>query len=153
MEFNFDHPDAFDNDLLVTHLKDAMAGRTVAIPQYDHKTHTRRKETTSLEPHRIVLLEGILILENQALRDLMDIKVFIEADADVRLIRRVRRDIVERARTMESVLQQYERFVRPMHLQFVEPSKRYADIIIPHGVENKVGVDILMTKIRALLEE
>lgn len=152
MEFNFDHPDAFDNDLLVEHLRVALAGKAVEIPTYDHKTHTRQAQTLTLEPHKVILLEGILILENEALRDLMDIKVFIETDADVRLIRRVRRDIVERARTMESVLQQYERFVRPMHLQFVEPSKRYADIIIPHGVENKVGVDVLMTKIKALLE-
>ena len=152
IDFNFDHPDAFDNDLLIRHLQEALSGKPVAIPTYDHKTHTRLKETLQIEPHKVILMEGILILENQRLRDLMDIKVYIDTDADVRLIRRLKRDIKERARTLESVLEQFERFVMPMHTQFVEPSKRYADIIIPHGVENNVGVDILMTKIKALLD-
>lgn len=152
LDFNFDHPDAFDNDLLIEHLKMAVNRQSVEIPTYDHKTHSRWKETLLIEPHKVILLEGILILENQKLRDLMDIKVYIDTDADVRLIRRLKRDIKERARTLDSVLEQYERFVMPMHMQFVEPSKRYADIIIPHGVENKVGVDILMTKIKALLD-
>ncbi|KAB2880200.1 uridine kinase [bacterium] len=152
LNFNFDHPDAFDNDLLIEQLKMAVNRQSVEIPTYDHKTHSRRQETLLIEPHKVILLEGILILENQKLRDLMDIKVYIDTDADVRLIRRLKRDIKERARTLDSVLEQYERFVMPMHLQFVEPSKRYADIIIPHGVENKVGVDILMTKIKALLD-
>lgn len=152
IDFNFDHPEAFDNDLLIRHLQEALRGKPVAIPTYDHKTHTRRKETLLIEPHKVILLEGILILENQGLRDLMDIKVYIDTDADVRLIRRLKRDIKERARTLESVLEQFERFVMPMHTQFVEPSKRYADIILPHGVENNVGVDILMTKIKALLD-
>lgn len=150
--FNFDHPDAFDNDLLIEHLKKALNQQTVEIPTYDHKTHSRRKETQTIKPHKVILLEGILILENPQLRDLMDIKVYIDTDADVRLIRRLRRDIKERARTLESVLEQYERFVMPMHFQFVEPSKRYADIIIPRGAENDIGVDIIMTKIKALLD-
>jgi uridine kinase len=150
---NFDHPDAFDNELLIEHLKKALKGEAIEIPVYDHKTHSRSKETLRLAPHKIIILEGILILENEALRNLMDIKVFIDTDADVRFIRRITRDVKERARTFDSVIEQYEKFVRPMHLQFVEPSKRHADIIIPHGIENKVGVDILMTKIKALLNE
>lgn len=152
IDFNFDHPDAFDNDLLIEDLKKALSGQAVAIPTYDHKSHTRLKETFLIEPHKVILLEGILILEDKRLRDLMDIKVYIDTDADARLIRRLKRDIKERARSLESVLEQFERFVMPMHLQFVEPSKRYADIIIPHGVENKVGVDFLMTKIKAFLD-
>lgn len=152
IDFNFDHPDAFDNDLLVEHLECALQGQAVDIPTYDHKTHTRSKQTQHIEPHKVILLEGILILENKRLRDLMDIKVYIDTEADARLIRRLKRDIKERARTLESVLEQFEKFVMPMHLQFVEPSKRYADVIIPIGVENNVGVDILMTKIKALLE-
>jgi uridine kinase len=152
IDFNFDHPDAFDDELLVEHLQKALSGKAVDIPTYDHKTHTRSKETKRIEPHKVILLEGILILDNQRLRDLMDIKVYIDTEADARLIRRLRRDIKERARTLESVLDQFEKFVMPMHLQFVEPSKRYADIIIPLGVENNVGVDLLMTKIKALLE-
>lgn len=151
--YNFDHPDAFDNDLLIAHLGKALDNQTVDIPCYDHKTSARMTETYRLEPHKVILLEGILILENPRLRDLMDIKVYIDTDDDVRLIRRLKRDIAERARTIESVLDQYQRFVKPMHLQFVEPSKRYADIIIPHGVENRVGVDILMTKIKTLLSD
>lgn len=136
IDFNFDHPDAFDNDLLIEHLKQALKGNAVDIPKYDHKVHTRSKETLRIEPHKVILLEGILILEDQRLRQLMDIKVYIDTEADARLIRRLKRDIKERARTLESVLEQFERFVMPMHLQFVEPSKRYADIIIPLGVEN-----------------
>lgn len=151
--YNFDHPDAFDNHLLAEHLTLALNGQTIEIPCYDHKTSARTQETLRIEPHKVILLEGILILESPILRQLMDIKVYIDTDDDLRLIRRLRRDIIERARTIESVLDQYERFVKPMHLQFVEPSKRYADIIIPHGVENRVGVDILMTKIKTLLNE
>lgn len=153
IDFNFDHPDAFDNDLLVEHLEQALKGNAVDIPKYDHKIHTRSKETLRIEPHKVILLEGILILEDQRLRQLMDIKVYIDTEADARLIRRLKRDIKERARTLESVLEQFERFVMPMHLQFVEPSKRYADIIIPLGVENNVGVDILMAKIKTLLDD
>lgn len=151
--FNFDHPDAFDADLLVKHLKQALKSQPVEIPAYDHKTHARLKSTVRIEPHKVYILEGILILENAKLREMMDIKVYIDTDSDIRLIRRLKRDILERARTMESVLTQYETVVRPMHLQFVEPSKRYADVIIPRGVHNIVGVDILKTKIRSLLEE
>jgi uridine kinase len=152
-QVNFDHPDAFDNELLIAQLRKALSGATVEIPIYDHKSHSRSRETQRIAPHKIIILEGILILENKILRELMDIKVFIDTDADVRFIRRITRDVKERARTFDSVIEQYEKFVRPMHLQFVEPSKRHADIIIPHGIENKVGVDILMTKIKALLNE
>jgi uridine kinase len=150
---NFDHPDAFDNELLLAHLEKAMRGESIDVPVYDHKMHARSQETMRIEPHKIIILEGILILENELLRNLMDIKVYIDTDADVRFIRRITRDVKERARTFDSVISQYEKFVRPMHLQFVEPSKRHADIIIPHGIENTVGVDILMTKIKALLHE
>ena len=147
---NFDHPDAFDSDLLFEQMSAGMRGESFEMPTYDHKTHSRKPETVTITPHKVFLLEGILILSDPRLRELMDIRVFIDTDADVRLIRRLRRDIKERARTVDSVLEQYERYVMPMHHQFVEPSKRHADIVIPHGAENKVGVDLLMTKIRAL---
>ncbi len=149
---NFDHPDSMDTDLLVQHLTSAIKGHTVDIPLYDYKSHTRSKEVIRMAPHKIIILEGILILENARLRDLMDIKVFVDTDDDIRLIRRIQRDIAERGFSLESVIRMYENSVKPMHLQFVEPSKRYADMIIPRGVENTVGVDILMTKIDALLK-
>jgi uridine kinase len=149
---NFDHPDAFDKELLIAQLKDLLGGRSVEQPVYDFTNHTRRKETVRLGGHRIVVLEGILILEDADLRDLMDIKVYIDTDPDVRFIRRLRRDINERGRTVESVIHQYESSVRPMHLMFVEPSKRYADIIIPEGGFNVVAIDLLKTKIRSVLE-
>lgn len=150
---NFDHPDAFDQELLISHLQKLIRNEAVDVPVYDHKTHARTTEVLRIEPHKVLLLEGILILENRLLRELMDIKIYIEADADVRFIRRLQRDIKERARTFDSVIESYEKIVKPMHLQFVEPSKRYADVIIPRGLENKVGVDLLMTKIKALLDE
>lgn len=151
--FNFDHPDAFDNELLIAQLSKALRYEPIDIPVYDYKSHTRSKEVKRIEPHKVVILEGILILANEGLRSLMDIKVYVDTDSDVRLIRRLQRDIKERSRTIDSVIDQYERFVMPMHHQFVEPSKRHADIIVPRGVENTVGVDILMTKIRTLLNE
>jgi len=152
MKYNFDHPDAFDTELLLSDLRNLLAGHPADIPMYDHKTHSRMADRRRVEARRVILLEGILILEDARLRDLMDIKVFIDTDADVRFIRRLQRDVQERARTMQSVVDQYTNVVRPMHGQFVEPSKRYADVIIPHGSKNRVGVDILMTKIRTLLD-
>jgi len=148
---NFDHPDAFDRDLLLAHLTDLKRGVPIHLPQYDYALHTRQTETRTIFPQHIIILEGILILEDPRLRTLMDIKVYVDTDADIRLVRRIRRDVKERGRSMESVLDQYVRFVQPMHLQFVEPSKRYADIIIPEGGENLVAIDLLVTKIKSLL--
>ncbi len=149
---NFDHPDAFDMDLLRSQVRTLLAGGSIQAPLYDFKDHQRSVETVPMGPHAIVVLEGILILTDPDLRNWMDIRCFIDTDADVRLIRRLRRDIVERGRTVDSVLKQYETTVRPAHLQFIEPSKRYADVIIPEGGFNLVAIDLLKTKIRALLE-
>jgi uridine kinase len=146
---NFDHPAAFDTDLLLDHLRILKGGGAVDKPIYDYAAHTRSDRTERIGGHTVIVLEGILVLEDPRLREQMSIKVFIDTDPDVRLIRRLRRDVTERGRSVESVLRQYEDSVRPMHQQFVEPSKRYADIIIPEGVENFVGVDLLRTKVHA----
>jgi len=148
---NFDHPSSFDNELLLDHLTLLRQGGGVDKPIYDYTAHSRSSRTERVEGHSVLVLEGILVLDDARLRELMSIKVFIDTDPDVRLIRRLRRDVTERGRSVESVLTQYEASVRPMHQQFVEPSKRYADIIIPEGVENHVGVDILRTKVHALV--
>lgn len=148
---NFDHPDAFDVPLLVRHLEDLLQGRDIDEPLYDFTTHSRRAETRRVESAAVIVVEGILVLFERALRELMDIKIYVQTDPDVRLIRRIRRDVQERGRTVESVLDQYERSVRPMHEQFIEPSKRYADVIIPEGGDNRVAVDLLTTKIAAVL--
>jgi uridine kinase len=150
---NFDHPDAFDTDLLRTHLQDLREGRSVAQPIYDYTRHARTRETRAVGEHEVIVLEGILIFFDPGLRSLMDIKVFIDADADVRFIRRLQRDIHERGRSPDSVIRQYQESVRPMHLQFVEPTKRYADIIIPEGGHNSVAIDLLKVKIKDLLRE
>lgn len=150
---NFDHPDAFDHDLLSTHIKKLLGGESIAHPVYDYTTHSRKDETRTVGPHRIVVLEGILILNEPELRDQMDIKVFIDTAPDVCFIRRLRRDIEERGRDVNSVINQYMETVRPMYFQFVEPSKRHADIIIPQGGKNVVAIDILTTKIKSLLKE
>lgn len=150
---NFDHPDALDDELLMRHLRELLAGKYIDQPIYDFTLHTRRKETRRIGNHIIIILEGILILHNPLLRKLMDIKVYVDTDDDIRFIRRLRRDISERGRDLDSIIEQYEQSVRPMHLQFVEPSKRYADIIIPEGGHNLVAIDILKTKIQALLRE
>jgi uridine kinase len=149
---NFDHPDALDNDLLSAHLKELKASRTVAIPVYDFTTHTRTAETLRVEPRRVVLVEGILLFADSALRDLMDVKIYVDTDADIRFIRRLQRDIAERDRTMASVIRQYLSTVRPMHQEFVEPSKRYADVIIPEGGFNEVAMEMIAARIRALLD-
>jgi uridine kinase len=151
-QFNFDHPDAFDHALLITHLKDLLNGETIQHPVYDFTTHTRKKTTKTLGPHRIIILEGILVLTIPELRDLMDIKIFVDTPADICFIRRLQRDIHERKRTVESVINQYQNTVRPMFMQFIEPSKRYADIIIPHGGRNVIAIDIIRAKIENLLE-
>lgn len=150
---NFDHPDAFDTPLLLAQLKSLLAGGHVDEPIYDFLRHERSEETRRVGGARVVVLEGILILTDPDLRELMDIKVYVDTDADIRLMRRLRRDVEERGRTVTSVLQQYEHSVRPMHLQFVEPSKRYADVIIPEGGHNRVAIDLLKTKIAAVLME
>ena len=150
---NFDHPDAFDGELLLQHVRELLAGRPVAQPIYDYSQHRRLAETRRVGDHLVVVLEGILIFVDPALRALMDIKLFIDADADVRFIRRLRRDLVERGRSVDSIIRQYEESVRPMHEQFVEPSKRYADVIIPEGGHNAVAIDLVKTKIRERLRE
>lgn len=148
---NFDHPDAIDNDLLVNHLKKLNAGEPVELPVYDFRTHTRLPHTVPVEPKPIVILEGILIFAEPRLLEQMDIKVFVDTPDDIRFIRRLRRDISERGRTLDSVIEQYLATVRPMHMQFVEPSKRHADVIIPEGGHNIVSIDLLSGKVRAML--
>jgi len=152
-EKNFDHPDAIDSELLIRQVKELLDGQTVDGPVYNFVTHTRSKEIQSIGPHSIIVLDGILIFNNPELRKLMNIKIYVDTASDIRVIRRLRRDILERGRSMESVIEQYEESVRPMHLQFVEPSKRYADIIVPEGGYNKVAIDLIRTKIEALLNE
>ena len=150
-KINFDHPDAFDHDLLKEHVISLLQGQTIKHPIYDYSTHSRKKETRQVGPHQIIILEGILVLAVNEIRDLMDIKIFIDTPADVCFIRRLERDINERGRAVDSVIEQYQETVRPMYLQFVEPSKIYADIIIPHGGKNVIAIDIIRTKIEKLL--
>lgn len=150
---NYDHPSAYDNDLLLRHLERLLQYKPIQKPVYDFARHTRSKRTIPVQPKEVVILEGILVLEDERLRRLMDIKVFVDADADVRFIRRLRRDMRRRGRSMQSVIEQYLSTVRPMHRQFVEPTRQYADIIIPDGGHNRVAVDLLVTKILCLLQE
>lgn len=150
---NYDHPDALESELLVEHLKALRAGRPVEVPIYDFTTHTRRPETRRVEPRRVILVEGILIFADRALREMMDVKIFVDTDADIRFIRRLQRDLRERGRSMDSVIEQYLSTVRPMHLEFVEPSKRYADIILPEGGFNVVALDMVVARILALIGE
>ncbi len=151
VKFNFDHPDAFDHDFLIEHLKQLVAGKLIEHPIYDFTTHSRKQETRKVGPHQIIILEGILLLAIPEIREMMDIKIFIDTPADVCFIRRLQRDIKERERSVDSVIKQYQETVRPMYLQFVEPSKRYADIIVPHGGKNVIAIDILSSKIEKLL--
>jgi uridine kinase len=148
---NYDHPEAFDTSLLVQDLRDLKAGRPVPCLTYDHAAYSRRVLPDALTPKPVVLLEGILVLAEEPLRRLMDIKLFIDTDSDVRILRRLQRDIHERGRSFESVQRQYLASVRPMHLEFVEPSKRYADLIIPEGAENEVALEAVVARIRAIL--
>jgi uridine kinase len=149
---NFDHPDALDNQLLISHLKRLKAGHAIDIPVYDFTSHTRTGQTRWVEPNRVILVEGILIFADEALRRLMDVKIYVDTDPDIRFIRRLQRDIAERGRTMDSVIRQYLATVRPMHQEFVEPSKRYADVIIPEGGFNEVAMDMVAARIKTLLE-
>lgn len=150
---NFDHPDAFDTPLLRAHLEVLLGGGTIEEPVYDFTQHARASGTTRVGGAAVVVLEGILIFNEPELRSMMDIKVFVDTDADVRLLRRLRRDVHERGRTFDSVLQQYESSVRPMHLQFIEPQKRYADVVIPEGGMNRVAVEMLSSRLQALRVE
>ena len=148
---NYDHPNAFDNNLLVSHLESLLNGHSIQKPSYDFSIHNRIEDTTKVEPKEIVIVEGILILEYPRIRELLDIKIYVDTDADVRIIRRMVRDINERGRTMESVINQYLNVVKPMHNQFTEPTKKFADIIIPEGGHNKVAIDIIVAKIKEVL--
>lgn len=144
---NFDHPASLQTELMVRHVQALKQGFAVDIPKYDFSNHLRKSETTTLRPRKVVLLDGILIFSEKTLLDLMDIKIFVDTDSDIRLLRRLQRDIIDRGRTLESVLRQYERYVRPMHLEFVEPSKRHADIIIPRGGQNKIALEMVTARI------
>ncbi|MCR5101150.1 MAG: uridine kinase [Butyrivibrio sp.] len=148
---NYDHPSSFDTELMIEDVKKLKNNEPVDIPVYDYTVHNRSDQTIHIVPKKVIIIEGILILEEARLRDLMDIKVFVETDADERLMRRIQRDISERGRSVESVLSQYRQTVKPMHEQFVEPSKKYADIIIPRGGENKTGISILREHLKSML--
>ena len=150
-KINFDHPDSLQTDLLVKHLQELREGRSIEQPIYNFTTHHRLKETHTIESREIIIIEGILIFVDKPLSELMDIKIFLDTDADERLIRRIRRDIMERGRSVDSVMTQYMNTVKPMHLEFVEPSKHWADIIIPRGAENTVAIDMVVTKIKSML--
>ena len=148
---NFDHPDSLHTPLLISHVRALREGNSIERPVYDFTQHRRVPATVHLEPRPALIVEGILIFENSMLRDLFDIKIFVDTDPDLRFIRRMRRDVRERGRTAESVIEQYLSTVRPMHMEFIEPSKRYADVIIPEGGHNEVGIDLVIQKIRSLL--
>lgn len=151
-KINYDHPESFDNELLMEHLGLLKKNIPIQKPIYDFKIHSRIDKTTLIKPSRIIIVEGILIFENEQLRKLMDIKIFVDTDADIRILRRIDRDIKERGRSLESIVLQYRNTVQPMHIEFVEPSKRYADIIIPEGGANKIGINMIVTKIKNILE-
>ncbi len=150
-KLNYDHPDSIDTPLLIEHVRQLRDGRAIDRPVYDFTKHERSSHTVRVESCPAIILEGILIFENKALRELMDIKIFVDTDADLRFIRRLCRDIRERGRTVESVVEQYLATVRPMHMEFIEPSKRHADVIIPEGGKNEVGIDLVIQKIRSLV--
>lgn len=148
---NYDHPFAFDTDLFVDHIKELKAGRTIKKPIYDYGIHNRKKETIIVEPKEIIIVEGLLVFYEERIRELLDIKIYVDTDADIRILRRIIRDMNERKRSLDSVISQYMKTVRPAHEQFIEPSKKYADIIVTEGGNNLVAVDLMVTKIRSLL--
>lgn len=152
-QVNFDHPNALDHSLLRDHLLKLQNGNTIEVPIYDHTQHRRKEETRTVGKHHIIVLEGILLFVEKRLRDIMDIKIFMDTSLDICLLRRLKRDIVERARTLDSVMDQYHATVRPMYFQFIEPSKRYADMIVPRGGENRIAIDMIKAKMRELLIE
>ncbi|MCF7832604.1 MAG: uridine kinase [Candidatus Marinimicrobia bacterium] len=153
MKWNFDHPDSVEFDLLIKDLNAMVNGETVEVPQYNYVTHSRTKETLTIKPQKVIIVEGIMVLFEPTLRELLDIKLFVDTDPDIRFIRRLKRDIYMRGRAIENVIDQYMQTVRPMHQTFVEPSKRFADVIIPEGGRNKVAIDLLRTKITSLLRK
>lgn len=153
LETNYDHPFAFDTDLLIDHLNELLCYNSIKKPVYDYTKHTRSGETIYQEPKEVIILEGILILEDARLRELMDIKLYVDTDDDIRIIRRIKRDIEERGRTLDNVIDQYLTVVKPMHTQFIEPTKKHADIIIPEGGRNQVAIDLMTTKIHTIFEE
>ena len=150
-KLNYDHPDAFDTDLLIEHLNKLKKGEVIYRPNYSFVTYLREEQTVEVVPKKVILLDGILIFENKELRDMMDIKIFVDTDADIRFIRRLVRDVSDRGRTLESVIEQYTTIVKPMHEQFVEPSKKYADIIVPEGGYNHVALNMIIEKIRSII--
>jgi len=152
VEVNFDHPNSLETDLLIEHIACLRDGKAVDVPIYDFSTHSRTAKTFAVQPRRVILVEGILIFTEAALREMFDVKIFVDTDSDIRFIRRLERDIAERGRTTESVIKQYQLTVRPMHLEFVEPSKRYADIIIPEGGHNTAALDMVVARVDALLK-
>ncbi|PLS01243.1 uridine kinase [Neobacillus cucumis] len=153
LKTNYDHPLAFDNDLLIEHIEALLRYEAIDKPVYDYSIHTRSEKVIPVEPKDVIILEGILVLEDERLRNLMDIKLYVDTDPDLRIIRRLTRDIRERGRTFDSVIEQYLNVVRPMHNQFIEPTKRYADVIIPEGGQNHVAIDLMVTKIQTILEQ
>jgi len=153
IEVNFDHPNSLETELLIQHITQLKNEQAVEVPIYDFSTHSRTDKTFTVKPHRVILVEGILIFAEAILRDLFDIKIFVDTDADIRFIRRLERDIAERGRTTASVIHQYIKTVRPMHLEFVEPSKRYADIIIPEGGFNTAALDMVVARVETLLHK
>jgi uridine kinase len=150
---NFDHPNSLDTSLMIEHIKELKNLQPIQMPVYDFKTHQRTDQTTRIEPQPVILVEGILIFADRELRDLFDVKIYVDTDPDIRFIRRLERDIAERGRTTESVIRQYLATVRPMHMEFVEPSKRYADVIIPEGGWNTVAMDMVVARINSLLPD
>lgn len=151
VKLNYDHPDAFETDLLIEHLTKLKNGETIKRPSYSFTQHLRQEETYEVVPKKVIIVEGILLFENKTLRDMMDIKIFVDADADIRFIRRLVRDVQERGRSLDSVVKQYRSTVKPMHEQFVEPSKKYADIIVPKGGHNLVALNMIVEKIRSII--
>ena len=152
-QLNYDHPDSFESDRMAEDVRKLIKGHAIDMPVYDYVNHNRSNETVRIEPKTVIVMEGILILENKELRDLMDIKIFVDTDADERLMRRIQRDMIERGRSIDSIIDQYSKTVKPMHEEFVEPSKKYADIIIPRGGENAAGLDMLITYMNKKLHE
>ncbi|WP_242258503.1 uridine kinase [Streptococcus thoraltensis] len=150
---NYDHPLAFDTDLMIEQLNELIEGRPVDIPVYDYTQHTRSSKTYRQEPQDVFIVEGILVLEDKRLRDLMDIKLFVDTDDDIRIIRRIKRDMEERGRSLDSIIDQYTGVVKPMYHRFIEPTKRYADIVIPEGVSNTVAIDLINTKVASILSD
>lgn len=150
-QLNYDHPDSFETERMANDVRDLIKGHRIEVPVYDYTIHNRSDRTVRVEPKPVIILEGILILENKELRDLMDAKIYVDTDADERLMRRIRRDMSERARSIESIMDQYAATVKPMHEEFVEPSKKYADIIIPRGGGNETGIGMLMEYLRSLI--